>query len=405
MRLTLAPSTRLLLAITFSTLGSHGLQAASSATPTLPGIDAAIQASIRENEVTGAVTVVVDRQGLRHLQATGLADVAAQRAMRPDTVFWIASMSKPITAVAVLMLQDEGKLRVDDPVERYLPAFAALKTADGQKAHLTLKHLLTHTSGLSEASATAARAAHNLSDLIPAYLAAPLRFAPGSQWAYCQSGINTAARVVEVVSGLRFDVFLQQRLFTPLGMTHTTFYPSRLPASVERVTAYRRDPGTGLLMAAPPRNDYGPDELPPLGNGGLYSTGPDYARFCQMLLNGGQLEGHRYLSDSACQRLTTVQTGDLPTGFFQSEAFGNHGKNYGWGIGTCILRTPHAGVASMLSPGTYGHGGAWGTQAWIDPVRGVAYVLMVQRTDFPNSDASRVRQHFQQAAVDALARQ
>ncbi len=102
--------------------------------------------------------------------------------------------------------------------------------------------------------------------------------------------------------------------------------------------------------------------------------------------------------------LTTPQTGDLPTGFFQNNTFGNHGTNYAWGIATCILRSPHEGVAAILSPGTFGHGGAWGTQAWIDPVKNVAYVLMVQRSDFPNSDASVVRRNFQQAAATALAK-
>jgi CubicO group peptidase (beta-lactamase class C family) len=102
--------------------------------------------------------------------------------------------------------------------------------------------------------------------------------------------------------------------------------------------------------------------------------------------------------------LTSVQTGDLPTGFLQSEALGKRGANYGWGLGMCILRTPHDGVAAMLSPGTFGHGGGWGTQAWIDPVRGVAYVLMVQRTNFSNSDNSELRRAFQQAAADAIAK-
>jgi CubicO group peptidase (beta-lactamase class C family) len=123
-----------------------------------------------------------------------------------------------------------------------------------------------------------------------------------------------------------------------------------------------------------------------------------------MLLNGGTLGGHTYLSVDALKFISTPQTGDLPTGFFQNDTFGKHGANYGWGIGTCVLRTPHEGVASMLSPGSYGHGGAWGTQAWIDPVKGVAYVLMVQRSNFPNSDASEVRRAFQQAAADALAK-
>jgi CubicO group peptidase (beta-lactamase class C family) len=123
-----------------------------------------------------------------------------------------------------------------------------------------------------------------------------------------------------------------------------------------------------------------------------------------MLLNGGTLAGRRYLSAAAMALLTTPQTAGLPTGFFQSETFGNRGTNYGWGIGTSILRAPHDGVAAMLSPGTYGHGGAWGTQAWIDPVKGIAYILMVQRSNFPNSDASDVRRDFQRAAADALAK-
>jgi CubicO group peptidase (beta-lactamase class C family) len=124
-----------------------------------------------------------------------------------------------------------------------------------------------------------------------------------------------------------------------------------------------------------------------------------------MLLNGGALDGKRYLSPAAMKLLSTSQTpADMPTGFFQNDTYGHYGANYGWGIATCVLKTPHPGLAAMLSPGTYGHGGAWGTQAWIDPVRGVAYVLMVQRTNFPNSDASDVRRNFQQAASAALAK-
>jgi CubicO group peptidase (beta-lactamase class C family) len=184
-------------------------------------------------------------------------------------------------------------------------------------------------------------------------------------------------------------------------MKNTTFYP----ADKSVVTAYAKNRVTGALEARPPRVDFGVRGRPPLGNGGLYSTGPDYARFCQMLLGGGMLDGKRYLSPGAMKLLTTVQTGQLPCGFFQSARFGHHGANYGWGIGTCILRTPHEGVAAMLSPGTFGHGGAWGTQAWVDPGRGIAYILMVQRSNFPNSDASSVRQAFQQAVADTLAKQ
>ena len=368
--------------------------------PQLPGIGAAIRAAMDTREIAGAVTVVVTKDKVLHLQASGLADIAAGRPMQPDSLFWIASMTKPVTAVAVLMLQDEGELKVADPVAKYVPAFADLKTPSGKPANLTLTQIITHTSGLGEAPDTGARDARTLADLIPLYLAAPMQYEPGAKWQYTQSGINLASRIVEVVTGLSFDAFVQQRILDPLGMKNTTFYPAE--GSV--VTAYAKDRTTGDLVPTPPRADFGVRSRPPLGNGGLYSTGPDYARFCQMLLAGGVLDGKRYLSPAAMELLTTVQTGQLPCGFFQPAEFGNRGTNYGWGIGTCILRAPHEGVAAMLSPGTFGHGGAWGTQAWIDPVRGVAYILMVQRSNFANSDASGVRRAFQQAAADALAK-
>ncbi len=284
------------------------------ATPQLPGIGTAMQAAIDAHEVAGAVTVVVTKDKVLHLEATGLADIAGKKPMQPDARFWIASMTKPVTAVAVLMLQDEGKLNVADPVAKYIPAFADLKTPSGKPANLTITQILTHTSGLGEAPAAQAREAHTLADLVPLWLAAPMQYEPGSKWQYTQSGINLAARIVEVVSGLSFDKFVQQRILDPLGMKNTTFYPAE--GSV--VTAYAKNQTTGDLDATPPRNDFGVRDHPPLGNGGLYSTGPDYARFCQMLLGGGVLEGKRYLSPAAMKLLTTVQTGALPCGFFQS---------------------------------------------------------------------------------------
>jgi CubicO group peptidase (beta-lactamase class C family) len=374
----------------------------SAAEPVLSGIGAAMQEMVTKNEIAGAVTVVVTKDKVLHLESTGLADVEAKRPMTPDTLFWIASMTKPITGAAVLMLQDEGKLNVADPVAKYLPEFANLKTPSGKPANLTITQILTHTSGLGEAGGPAAKEAKTLADLVPLWLAAPMQYEPGAKWSYTQSGINAAGRIVEVVSGLSFDAFLQQRLFDPLGMKDTTFYPTDAQRA-RLVTAYSRDKDGGALTPVPPRAGYeGKRDRPPQGNGGLYSTAPDYARFCQMLLGGGTMDGRRYLSADAMRFLSTPQTGDLPTGFFQNETFGQHGKKYGWGLGTSILLTPHEGVAAMLSPGSFGHGGAWGTQAWIDPTKGVAYVLMVQRANFPNSDASDVRRAFQEAAVKAL---
>jgi CubicO group peptidase (beta-lactamase class C family) len=368
----------------------------------LPGIDTAMQAMIAKDEIAGAVTAVVAKDKVLHLDASGFADVAGKRPMRPDTLFWIASMTKPVTGVAILMLQDEGKLTVADPVAKYLPEFATLKTPSGKPANLTLTQILTHTSGLGEAGGPAPQQARTLADLVPLWLAAPMQYEPGEKWKYTQSGINAAARIVEVVSGMTFDAFVQKRLFDPLGMTNTTFYPTD-EQRARLATAYAKNKD-GALDSVPARSDFGQRDRPPQGNGGLYSTAPDYARFCRMLLNGGTLDGRRYLSDRAMNFLTTPQTADLPTGFFQNDTYGNRGANYGWGIATCILRAPHEGVAAMLSPGTYGHGGAWGTQAWIDPAKGVAYVLMVQRSNFPNSDASDVRRDFQQAAAAALAK-
>jgi len=271
-----------------------------------------------------------------------------------------------------------------------------LKTPSGKPANLTIKQIMTHTSGLGEAPADAARNAKTLADLVPLWLAAPMQYEPGEKWRYTQSGINAGARIVEVVSGITFDAFLQERLFTPLGMKDTTFYPTTEQRS-RLATGYSKNRDTAVLEPVPPRAEFGRRDRPPQGNGGLFSTPHDYALFCQMLLSGGTFKGHKYLSADALKFLSTPQTGSMPVGFFP-----DYQTNYGWGIGTCVLRTPHPGVTEMLSPGTYGHGGAWGTQAWVDPVKGVAYLMMVQRSNFPNSDGSPVRRDFQNAAVKGL---
>jgi CubicO group peptidase (beta-lactamase class C family) len=300
-------------------------------------------------------------------------------------------MTKPVTGAAVMMLQDAGKLSVDDPVSKFLPEFQHLKDAAGKEVVITLKHCLTHSSGLSEVSPQESGDITTLKDLMPLIVAKPVQFAPGSKWQYSQTSINTAARVVEVVSGLSFPDFLDQRLFTPLGMKDTTFYPSA--GQAERIaTSYNRTPdarlekaGLMFLGKAPvtSRDRY------PRANGGLFSTAADYAKFARMLLRGGELDGTRYLSENAVRQMTSVQSGDLVTGFTP----GN-----GWGLGCCVVRQPQ-GPSAALSPGSHGHGGAYGTQAWIDPVKKRVHLLLVQRANFPNSDASAVRQAFHEAAA------
>ena len=179
----------------------------------------------REGNLGPPVTLVATPDRIVHLDATARRTSPTGKPMRPDAIFWIASMTKPVTATAVLMLQDEGKLSVDDPVEKHLPEFKDLKTADGKPAqghdpppaHAHLGHG-------RDLARRGPRASRTWPALIPLYVAKPVRFEPGSKWAYCQSGINTAARIVEVVSGESFDRFVERRLFGPLGMKDTTFY-------------------------------------------------------------------------------------------------------------------------------------------------------------------------------------
>ena len=370
-------------------VGAACASTARNAAPSAaPAITAAMQTMVDRQDVAGVVTLVATRDGVAHLGAVGKADLAANRPMQGDALFWIASMTKPITGVAIMMLQDEGKLSVDDPVAKYIPELAKAATADGTVHVLTLKHLLTHSSGLAESNNDEKKIAKSLAELVPGFSSRPLQFAPGTRWAYCQSGINTLGRIVEVVSGKSFPTFVQERLFTPLGMVDTTFYPD--PTQVARLaTTYKRE-GDALIPAKLPW-DFDPTNIGhyPAPNGGLFSTASDYGRFCRLLLNDGTLDGRTYLSKAAVTQLRTVASGDLKTGFTD----GN-----GWGLGVCVIRQPQ-GVSAALSAGSYGHGGAFGTQAWIDPVKGVAYVLMVQRSNFPNSDNSDVRKVFQEVAA------
>jgi CubicO group peptidase (beta-lactamase class C family) len=363
----------------------------------VPKIDAVSQRMrefVEKKEVAGAVTLVVAPDAIVHLDATGKADIANDVPMRVDHIFWIASMTKPLTGVCIMMLQDEGKLSVGDPIGKYIPELKDLKTKDGRSHVVTIRHLLTHTAGLGEASGEQERPATKLADLIPHYAAKPLAFEPGSKWAYSQSSINAAARIVEVVSGKSFDQFLQQRLCEPLGMNDTTFYLSpeqarRLARSYRLTNGRLEESQIFLLNGHEPtsRRRY------PAANGGLFSTARDYGRFCQMLLNNGTLDGKQYLKPESVKYVSSVLSGDVKTGFTD----GN-----GWGLGFCVVRQP-TGVTEMLSPGTYGHGGAYGTQAWIDPRKNLAFILMVQRANFPNADNSDVRKAFQAAAVGANA--
>jgi arylformamidase len=363
--------------------------------PTVSAISVRLRQSIAAREVAGAVTLVATPDRILHLDATGNAGLNPDEAMRKDAIFWIASMSKPVLGTLLLMLQDEGLLSVDDPVEKYLPEFKGLKTADGKPARVTIRHLLTHTSGLGEITADQARDCKTLASVIPLYLAKPVGVTPGSKWVYCQSGINTGGRIAEVVTGEPLEKLLKRRLFDPLGMKDTTFYLTEKQLPRLAKSYQRTDKGDLKATENFFLNGKSPTSRDrfPAPNGGLFSTASDYARFCQMVLRGGELAGKRYLKPETVKLMTTIQTTGLKTGFTP----GN-----GWGLGWCVVREPQ-GITAMLSPGTFGHGGAYGTQAWIDPGTKRVYILMVQRANFPNSDASEVRKGFQHIAVTLLS--
>lgn len=362
-----------------------------AAPPTIDGVSQKMKQFIEAKEIAGSVTLVANENEILHLSADGMADIGEQKPMKQDAVFWIASMSKPVTATAVLMMHEQGLLSVDDPVAKYLPEFRNLKDAQGNEVTITIRQCLIHSSGLSDLKPDEVKGLTTLAQLSPIIAAKPVNFAPGSKWAYCQTGINTAARIVEVVSGETFPEFLQTRLFTPLGMKDTSFYPGE-EQTARLATSYTRTAAGELEKAALPFPEGKPPTAAnrfPAANGGLFSTAADYLKFARMILRGGELDGKRYLKEESVKLMTSVQSGDLATGFTPGGA---------WGLGWSVSREPQ-GPSAALSPGSFGHGGAYGTQVWIDPVKNRIFLLLVQRANFANSDGSEVRAGFQNAAV------
>jgi len=365
------------------------------ADPCAAGMDAAKLAQIAERmnefiadqQVSGSVTLVARGGRIVHLGAVGCADMENERPMCRDTIFAIASMTKPITATAVMILQDSGKLSVDDPVSKYIPQFREV-SIDGKRAsrEITIRDLMTHTSGVGGSQ----RNQGSLQRTVELIAEQPFQFQPGSKWKY-SPGLTVCGRVVEVASGQPFDRFLDERIFRPLKMVDTTFCPT--PLQRDRLAQlYKPSADKKSIQATAHWISELSEDRTPNPSGGLFSTASDMARFYQMILNGGQLDGERIVSEAAVRQMTNVQTGDLITGFTP----GN-----GWGLGWCIVREPQ-GVTRMLSPGTFGHGGAFGTQGWVDPVREMIFVLMIQRTGFGNGDASDIRGKFQEIAVQAI---
>jgi CubicO group peptidase (beta-lactamase class C family) len=363
-----------------------------------------MQKFVDDGEIAGAVTLVGRRSGVISHEAVGMLNIEAKQPMAKDALFRIASMTKPITAVGIMMLVDEGKLEIDDPVEKHLPEFKGQMLVEKREGDtvvlrkprrpITLKDLLTHTSGLPAMPPASlglyTKRDHTLAEVTMVMSQRPLEFEPGTKWSYCNAGIDTLGRIIEVTSGMPYEQFLQKRLFDTLGMKDTTFYPTSEQLARLAMTYNKKN---GKLVAEP-NSLLGPPKgaKHPIPAGGLYSTAADLAVFYQMMLNNGVRGTTRFLSENAVRTMTSNQIGDLKGAFTPGMCFG---------LGFAVVREPQ-GVTAMLSPGAYGHGGAFGTQGWLDPTQDLFVVLLIQRTGLSNGDASPMRQALQEVAVNAI---
>jgi CubicO group peptidase (beta-lactamase class C family) len=361
---------------------------ASAQESTLKPIAAKLQPFVDEHVLAGAVTLVASRDKVLDLETVGFADVAAKKPMAPDALFWIASMSKPITAAALMMLVDEGKVKVDDPVEKYLPEFKGqMFIAEHDDAHTLLRkpkhpilvrNILSHTSGLDFKSPIEVPTLDlfPLATRVRSYASQSLLFEPDSKYKYANEGINTAGRIIEVVSGKKYEDFLEARLFKPLGMKDTTFWPE--VGQIARLAkSYKGNKDKSDLEETPigqvmyPLDDR--QNRFPMPAGGLFSSAEDIARFGQMLLRGGEFDGQRYLSEAAVKMMTSKQT---PAALKES---------YGFGY--------------AVNGATFGHGGAYSTNISVDPQLGLVLVFMVQNAGWRNDDGKKILPAFTEAAV------
>lgn len=387
----------------------------------LARIHTAMQRYVDKQLVPGVVTVVARRGRIVYSDAVGFRDVEAKAPMTTDAIFRIASMTKPLASVALMMLYEEGHFLLNDPLAKFLPEFANMKVALPAPANesvgvpyklvpaarpITIKHILTHTAGFPNTyrgitqaeylkNAALRKPTDTVADSVKRLAAMPLNFHPGDAWEY-GAATDVVGRVVEVISGMTLDEFLQKKILGPLKMTDTHFYlPS---AKLGRFTSvYEPDATKGnkiKLVEAPTAESRFVKE-PHLyfsGAGGLVSTAADYLRFAQMLLNGGELEGVRILGRKTVELMTVNHIGDLPVWLT--------GPGFGFGLGFSVVKDIGA-TGQIGSVGNYSWGGAFCTLFWVDPKEELIGIVMTQVRPYTHIN---IRQDFQvlvnQAIVD-----
>ncbi len=378
-----------------------------------------LESFVNKRLVPGVITLVVNKDGVLDLGTAGYASLATKRPMREDAVFWIASMSKSLTATALMMLVDEGKVSLDDPVEKFLPEFKGQQIGASDEQHpahppahpITVREIMNHTSGMVLANEKTLKHTHVLKDDVAEYARWPLRQEPGTKSEYNNDGINTGGRIIEVVSGMSYADFMQTRLFDPLGMKDTTCWPNAEQAGRLARAASMTEDKKDLVEIAHDTNvtpeqilkfsggvavpeavaramgfgisfDYGKHYAMPAG--GYFSTAHDLGQFCRMLLRGGELDGKRYLSENAVRTMGSPQLGNVKLNAQES-----------YGVGWSVKLTDEEGPA----PGTFGHRGACRTAMWIDPKNGLALVILVERADMPGEQQKEMYGGFMKAAA------
>lgn len=377
-------------------------------TERLGRIGEAMERHIEAGNITGAVTLVARGGRIAHFEAHGLMDLDSETPMRKDAAFRLMSMTKPVTAVAVLMMLEEGRIGLADPVSKFLPEFAEMQVvagaqdADGgsgdagsgaaadpatvpAEREITIRDLLTHTSGIVR---NAERTPDDsLATYVPKLAKIPLEFQPGAEWRYSGlAGPDVLARIVEIVSGKAYDEFVRGRIFEPLGMHDTMYFPSD-ELRPRLVTLYRITP-QGF------EKDPDPDRISSKvyfsGGAGLVGTAHDYVQFAQMLANGGELNGKRLLSP----RTVELMSSDHVHGLFDGQ-LGFAERGFGFGLQVAIVED-HIAAGWRIPDGSFGWLGAYGTQVWINPQEDLVTLVMIQNF------VPEVQRDFENAVVQAL---
>jgi CubicO group peptidase (beta-lactamase class C family) len=362
--------------------------AAGMSAERLAAIPVRMKEFVDDGKTAGAVTIVARHGQVASFEAVGYQDLESKKPMRKDTLFRIASLTKPVTCAAIMILVDEGRVALVDPVDKYLPEYAGLKLnpcgartghaceAVAPSRAINLEDLMTHTSGLpASANLGAGAPPQSLAELVTRGAKSQLLFEPGTQWNYSNIGIDILGRIVEIVAKQSFDQFLSERIFAPLGMKDTTFF---VPAEKKdrMATLYTYTDGKLKRVDAP----WGTAAKIPSPAGGLVSTASDMLRFNEMMRNKGTLEGRRVLSSAAVELMTISHTGDMKAGWV---------PGVGHGFGYEVVRDA-TGTFRYNSLGSYVKGGAYRTYEWVDPAKDLAGVIMMQRTNGGGDTAAEI---------------